>query len=158
MIPENEDEPSLFDLDWYARSDPNRESSYPLRLEGQRTREDLDVDEETELSVFEHVIEHETEGYEARGYLSGPIEIVTHYADPTSGRTSRLSSAVILPTVADTQYVEFRNCQATGLLIVENMVVFDRLFKSPAFQDLGLLLITGCGIPRLTARRLILAL
>jgi len=61
----------------------------------------------------------------------------------------------MLPTIADPPYVEIRNCHATNLLLVQNGVVYDGLATSPAFQELGLLLIDGCGIPRLTARKLI---
>lgn len=147
--------PTLFDSDWYGVQNRQKShNSYPLCLEFRQNDDEPEVDE-TELSAFEHVIEHETECYEPRGYLSGPVEIVTHYPDPTAGTVSRDSNSVMLPTIAEAPYVEIRNCRATGLVLVDNAVVYDGLAESPAFQSLGLLLITGSGLPRLTARKLV---
>ena len=145
---------TLFDREWFGTSNRDPDHSYPLCLEYRQNDDEPGVDE-NELSAFAHVIEHETECYEPRGYLSGPVEIVTHYPDTTAGRVCRASNSIMLPTIADAPYVEIINCRATGLLLVDNAVVYDGLVTSPAFQELGLLLINGCGVPRLTARKLI---
>ena len=147
---------TLFYQDWFDPNNPDYDfANYPFQLERLEARDGPGVDD-TEPSAFHHSIEHEIECYEPRGFIStGPIQLQTHYPDPYSGMNSQIEGAERLPTTADPEFVSIKDQGANGIILVEHFLIFQSLALSPAISELGLSVICGSGIPRMTARKLL---
>ena len=78
---------TLFDINWYFSADPARSIPYHDRIESVGSEEAM-IDED-ELSVFNHVIEHEVAGYEQRGLLFGPVKLHANFPEPFPCRGRR---------------------------------------------------------------------
>ena len=146
--------PTLFDIDWYSVSEPHKEIPYSDCIELKSRREVPGFDED-ELSVFGHVVEHEAEGYDQRGMLFGPAKLHVRYQEPFPERPCLVNGTIRLPTVAEPEFVDIIECTASGILLVESSSVFCSLARSSTIEELGLLLITGSGVPRETTRKFI---
>ena len=106
---------------------------------------------EDELSAFCDVLEHEICAYEPRGMLYGPLCLV----DALQGR-KRVNYArqpQCMPTFVEPDVLSIHRCDASDLVLVDDFWVFESLSQSPAFAEMGILLMTGSGIPRFGARR-----
>ena len=108
-----------------------------------------------EMSVFMHVIEHELSCYESRGFVAGPVEISPQYPNPFASRVCTLEGASLLPTLAHREIVKIEVFDAKSILVVENSQVFQALAASPSIKEHNLILMTGCGVPRQTAREFV---
>jgi DNA topoisomerase VI subunit A len=147
--------PTLFDIDWFQQSHSNdSDIPYGLRLEFELDRDPQTYDED-ELNPFQHTVEHEIECYERRGCMFGPITLTLNYAELAIPSSSLPKEHIRLPSIADPEFVEFADCQASDVILVENYHVFQMLIESKYIQNSGILVMTGSGVPRITARRLL---
>jgi DNA topoisomerase VI subunit A len=105
-----------------------------------------------EVSAISHILEHEQAYYEGRGYLAGPVHLAI-------GQEQQEISAhpipISVPAWVEEDGLKILACGAKSLIIVDRKADFDYLQQSIDLAEHGLLLMTGCGIPRALARRLI---
>ncbi len=109
-----------------------------------------------EAAIFAHVAEHEVALYEPRGWMCGPLMVRIGKGRCTD--LSKLKHPWRVPAYVERDALSFCDCSATGVLLVESDPVFMNLFGRQIAQKLNLLLVTGCGIPRLAVRRLLFRL
>ncbi len=108
---------------------------------------------DSELSVFAHVLEHEVALYERRGSLAGPLAI--RMGDRVLVDLAAQKSPSPLPEWVEEDGLQFVTCDAKGVLLVESDRVYRALFDNQSWHETGLLLATGCGLPRAPMRRVL---
>ena len=108
---------------------------------------------DSELSVFSHVLEHEVSLYERRGSLAGPVTI--RIGDQIVVDLAAQKSPSPLPVWVEEDGLQFATCDAKGVLLVESDRVYRALFDNQSWHETGLLLATGCGLPRAPLRRIL---
>lgn len=142
-------DPGFLNQDAYVRE---KRVPYSLALEWFGNAESPAVPED-EVCIFRDVLKHEIAACELRGYVYGPLSFVD-----TQRRGKRLrcmKEPCLIPGFVEPDVLPIAHCDATAIVLIEDHRVFDALIRSTAIRDLRLALITGCGIPRLAARRLI---
>lgn len=145
--------PSLFEIDWFDRSnskDPGM--PYGLRLDIELNR-DPQIYDSDELNPFQHAAEHEIECYEQRGLLFGPIELEVAYTEANDLSLPLEDQYQRLPVTVDPEFVQIVSCGASDVILVENGSILRRLADAALVRDQQVLLMTGSGVPRITARR-----
>ncbi len=143
---------TLFDPDFLYRNAYYAEKRFPysLALQGFSDSESPSVPED-EVSVFSHVLEHEIYAYEPRGRIQGPLTFEDNRQDEKL--LSCQDRPVEIPCFVEPDVLPIIECNARAVLLIEHDGVFRLLADSGAMQELNLLLITGCGVPRLGTRR-----
>lgn len=107
---------------------------------------------EDEVSIFSHVLEHEVCAYEPRGYVFGPI---CFGSSRRHGRRVCCHSRPFrIPSFVEPDVLPIAQCHARALVLVEDYKVFELLTRFIGINEMGILLMTGCGVPRLGTRRL----
>jgi len=106
-----------------------------------------------EPAIFANIAEHEVALYEPRGWICGAIEL-------RKGRGRRINLSKIrkpwkVPAYVEPDALSFSGCSASGVLLVQNDSIFMRLFSRKVAQKLNLVIVTGCGVPRMGVRRLL---
>lgn len=108
---------------------------------------------EDEVSIFRHVLEHEICAYEPRGYLYGPLSFID--SRRRRNRLRCMYKPFGIPSFVEPDVLRIAHCDASVLLLVDDVKVFQILIKSTIIDEMQIVLMTSCGIPRLGTRRLI---
>jgi DNA topoisomerase VI subunit A len=122
---------------------------YPIAIDSLFDSSDPRFDV-TELSAFSQVLEHERAYYESRGFVSGPVTVCIE------GQTYTLDSNCLkIPAFVESDWLRILRCASRYLLVIESRRVFDDLCSCRRLRDMNIILLTGSGIPRMSARRLV---
>lgn len=105
-----------------------------------------------EAETFSHVAEHETYLYEPRGKMAGLITVRLRGAKAIN---LEKKGVFPIPVCVEHDALEIVKCNAKGILLIEDEVLFENLCNVKAWAALDLVLVTGCGIPRISVRRLL---
>lgn len=109
--------------------------------------------DENELAIFNQCLEHEAGLYEPRGWIIGPLV----WRGPR-GRIADLRRArqpKRIPGYVEQGAVELLECQADGVMVIEDEVTFCSLARRKAWAETNMIMVTGCGLPRYAVRRLL---
>jgi DNA topoisomerase-6 subunit A len=148
---------SLFRVDFLSHSSARENDSphslpYDIALQLLRDSEDERFAAD-ELCIFSDVVQHESLGYADRGFIAGDLDIVLGGGKPKQLRNVR--KPLRIPFFVEDEFLHFNGSAAKGVLLVERFAVFDQIWKSKDWSDIGLILVTGQGLPRINARRLL---
>jgi DNA topoisomerase-6 subunit A len=123
--------------------------TYNLALQTLADSEDARFDE-LELASFSQIVEHEVFLYESRGLLKGPLKVSVG-----ESQIDCMEHEISIPTFVEHDFFSVVESNAAGVLLVENQKVFKVLVDGSFCQRIPFLIVTGCGIPRSTCRRLL---
>jgi DNA topoisomerase VI subunit A len=141
---------TFFDPDAYR---PTEEKSYPAWLEAKSRSGRFDSDE---WSIFSHVCEHEVFLHEARGCFFGNLTLHDTINDRIiRGHDECLSNPARVPSYVERDGLAINVGDARGVIIVEHTSVFRLMMELNVADSLNVILFTGAGIPRYSARRLL---
>jgi len=145
---------TLFDPDFLLHFADFAQKQYPysIALQAFGAVNSQSVPED-EVSIFLHVLEHEVCAYEPRGCVYGTLSFV----DLQRRRKLMccMDQPYRIPSFVEQDVLPIARCDASAVLLVDDVEVFDALAKSTAIGEMGIVLMTSCGIPRLGTRRLI---
>lgn len=145
---------TLFDPEflYHYKHFADKKFPYSVALEAFGNCESQAVPED-ETSIFWDVLRHEICAYEPRGYLYGPLSFVD--SQRHGKKLSCMGKPFRIPSFVEQDVLPIARCDASAVLLVDDERVFQELAKSTVVDDTQILLMTGCGIPRLGTRRLI---
>lgn len=139
---------TFFDPDAYR---PTEGESYPAWLEAQSSCGRFDSDER---SIFSHVVEHEVFLHEARGCFFGDLDLHDTINDRIiRGQDKCVNNPPRVPSYVERDGLTIHLGDARGIVIVEHTSVFRLMMELNIAESLNVLLFTGGGIPRYSARR-----
>lgn len=144
---------TLFDSELPAPSRqaiPSSRIPYDIRVEALADSADERYAPD-ELVIFDDVLRPESSYYAPRGYLAGDITIGVRGRQPR--RLDRKPFPI--PGFVEDDFLEFLDCAAEGVILVERVSVFELLRKCKEWSNTKLLLLTGAGLPRVNTRRLL---
>lgn len=142
---------TLFDPNCKGFVDEPTSHDYPFSVIIQGLDAESGRFHEDEVSVFQQVAEHEFSLYEPRGLIAGDLQLMVN--GDTIVQLDGNGAPFRLPNWVESDGLSFERCRASGILLVERDAVFRALCKAQAWKQLGLLLVSGCGVPRLEVRR-----
>ena len=144
---------SLFDPAYRKHNGVFCNLPYYLALRSAEDRPDEFHFTEDEAAIFSHVMDHEVALYERRGWMIGPLTLKS--GSDAAVNLSTVGAAVQIPAFVERDALEFVSSDAEGVLLVESQFMFDRLVEQRTWSTANMVLVTGCGIPRLFTRRLL---